>query len=202
MKKNVFAVAGMLVALSLGFSSIARAEDFKKFGVRARAIYVAPAEKFDSQLDPLKLTVTDVVIPEVDLEYFFTKNISTELIAGVTWHDIKSGSTKIGSTWLLPPTLTVKYHPLAGSMVSPYVGVGLNATIPFKSKLDNTSDFKIDTSFGWAAQAGADIEIKENIYFNLDYKYINADTKLKAGGTKYNLDLNPHLFGVGIGYRF
>lgn len=205
MKKNLFAVAGTLVALSLGLASMVHAEeDYKKFGVRMRAIYVAPAEKFDSQLSGAKATVSDDIIPELDLEYFFLKNVSTELILGVTRHDIKFDDQFVGTTWLLPPTLTVKYHPLAGETISPYVGVGLNYTIPFKSKVEGAPDFEIDNSIGWAAQAGVDVKIKDNLYFNLDYKYVNADTKIRlaAGGPKYKLDLNPNLFGIGVGYRF
>lgn len=203
MKKNVFAVAGMIVALSIGLASVAHAEeDYKKFGVRVRAIYVAPNESFDSRLDGLKPTVSDSIIPELDLEYFFMKNVSTELILAVTKNDIKFDGNKVGSTWLLPPTLTVKYHPLAGDTISPYVGVGVNYTMPFNSKLTGVPDFNIDNSVGWAAQAGVDVKIKENIYLNFDYKYVNADTKIMVAGTKYKLDLNPNLFGIGVGYRF
>lgn len=203
MKKKMLVVAGTLAALSLGLASMVQAEDdYKKFGVRMRAIYVTPVESFDSKLDSSKLTVSDDIIPEVDFEYFFLKNVSTEVIAGVTRHDIKSGSTYVGTTWLLPPTVTVKYHPLAGETVSPYVGVGLNATIPFSATFNGVPDFKIDNSFGYAAQAGVDIKVKDNIYFNIDYKYINANTKITVAGTKYNLDLNPNLFGIGLGYRF
>ena len=203
MKRNVFAVAGMLVALSLGLASVVHAEeDYKKFGVRVRAIYVAPNESFDSQLNGLNPTVSDSIIPELDLEYFFMKNLSTELILAVTKNDIEFNGNKVGSTWLLPPTLTVKYHPLAGGTISPYVGVGVNYTIPFDSELTGVPDFKVDNSVGWAAQAGVDVKIKDNLYLNLDYKYINADTKIRVAGTKYKLDLNPNLFGIGVGYRF
>lgn len=203
MKKNMFAVAGMFVALSLGMASVVRAEeDYKKFGVRVRAIYVTPAESFDSQLSGAKPTLSDSIIPELDLEYFFMKNISTELILAVTKHDVKFDGNEVGSTWLLPPTLTVKYHPLAGGNISPYVGVGVNYTIPFNSNLTGASDFKVDNSVGWAAQAGVDVKFKDNIYFNLDYKYVNADTKITVAGTKYKLDLNPNLIGIGVGYRF
>ena len=82
------------------------------------------------------------------------------------------------------------------------LGVGVNYTIPFESKFNGVSDFKVDNSFGWAAQAGVDIKFKDNLYFNLDYKYIKADTKIRVNGTKYDLDLNPNLFGIGVGYRF
>ena len=210
MKKNVFAVAGLLVALSLGFASLVHADDdYKKFGVRMRAIYVTPAERVDSRVDGVfgqRTTVSDDVIPEVDFEYFFTKNISAELIAGFTRHDIKSGDQYVGSTWLLPPTLTVKYHPLAGKTISPYIGAGINAIFPFDSRLNADPNFKIENSVGWAAQAGVDIRIKGDLYFNLDYKYLNADTKMHAPAVstteKFKLDLNANLIGVGVGYRF
>jgi len=146
--------------------------------------------------------VGDDVIPELDLEYFFMKNLSAELIAGVTHNDIKLNGGIQGTTWLLPPTITVKYHPLAGDAISPYVGFGFNVIFPFSSKLNGVPDFSIDNSVGWAAQGGVDLKIKDNLYFNIDYKYLNADTQAKIAGTKYDLDINPHLFGIGVGYRF
>ncbi len=203
MKKRLSGVLGLVLVLAMGFATIVRAEDdYKKFGVRVRALYVMPSETFDSALSVLALKLSDNIIPELDLEYFLLKNVSAELILGVTKHDIKSGGQAAGSTWLLPPTLTVKYHPLAGGSISPYVGAGINYTIPFESQFNAVPDFKIDNSFGWAAQAGVDIKIKENLFFNLDYKYVNADTKITVAGTKYKLDLNPNLFGIGVGYRF
>jgi len=203
MRKNVCAVVGMLFVLSLCLVSVVHAEEeYKKYGVRLRAIFVMPTESFDHRLSAVNPKVSDDVIPELDLEYFFMKKLSAELIAGVTKHEITVNGNFEGSTWLLPPTLTVKYHPLAGKDISPYVGVGLNVTLPFKTQRDGDKSFSIDNSVGWAAQAGADVRIKDNLYFNIDYKYINADTKVTIGGTKYDLDLNPHLFGLGVGYRF
>lgn len=201
MKKRLSGVLGLALVMAMGFATIAKAEDdYKKFGVRFRAIYVKPDES--TNFSGAKVKVSDDIIPELDLEYFFMKNLSTELIAGVTRHDIKVNGGFNGSTWLLPPTLTFKYHPLAGNTISPYVGFGLNVIFPFNSKLGAASDFSVDNSIGWAAQAGADFKIKENLYFNIDYKYLNAETKMKIGGAKYDLDLNPHLFGFGVGYRF
>lgn len=201
--KAWYGIAAVTVMLVMGAGQVAQAaDDYKSFGVRLRAIYVKPAESFDSRLSSLSPSLTDNIIPELDLEYFFTKNISAELIAGVTKHDLKLGANVVGSTYGLPPTITVKYHPLAGSIVSPYIGFGINAMFPFDSKMNGVDDFKIDNSIGWAAQAGTDFKVTENLYFNIDYKYLNADTKATIGGVKYNLDLNPHLFGIGVGYRF
>lgn len=201
--KNWIGIAVLAGVMTTGVALSAQAaDDYKKFGVRFRAVYVAPEEKFDAALRPLEPSLTDNVIPELDLEYFFTKNISSELILGVTRHDVKLGGDVAGSTYGLPPTLTVKYHPLAGATVSPYVGVGVNVLIPFASHMNNTPDFKVDKSMGWAAQLGADFKLTDALYFNVDYKYLNAETKVRIAGTKYNLDLNPHLVGVGVGYRF
>ena len=196
-------IAAAAAVLAVGAGHVAQAaDDYKSFGIRVRAIYVKPDESFDSRLSGLSPKVSDDIIPELDLEYFFMKNFSAELIAGVTRNDIKLNGGFAGSTWLLPPTLTVKYHPLAGSTFSPYVGFGLNVIFPFNSKLNGVNDFQIDNSVGWAVQAGTDVKITDSLYFNIDYKYLNADTKATIGGTKYNLDLNPHLVGIGVGYRF
>ncbi len=209
MKRQMCGVLGLALVITTGFATIVRAEDdYKKFGVRVRAIYVTPAETVDSRVDGVfgkKTSLSDSIIPELDLEYFFLKNVSAELILGVTKHDIKSGGDVIGTTWLLPPTLTVKYHPLTGGTISPYVGAGLNYTIPFNSKLNADKDFKLDNSFGYALQTGIDVKIKDNLYFNLDYKFINADSKISVpavSSEKYKLDLNVNLIGIGVGYRF
>jgi outer membrane protein len=202
MKKRLSRVLGLTLILAAGLATVASAEDYSKFGVRVRGVYVMPVESVDSRLSSLNLKVDDNIIPGIDLEYFFTKNISAELFAAVTKHEIKSGGDVVGSTWLLPPTLTAKYHPMAGSLVSPYIGAGVNFTLPFDSRLTGVSDFSIHNTVGWVAQVGADIKIKDNVYFNLDYKYVNMDAKMVVAGTKYKLDLNPNLFGIGLGYRF
>jgi outer membrane protein len=193
-------VAGMLALL--GADAAQAADGNKSFGVRLRAVYVAPNESFDSRLSPADPRVGDNLVPEVDLEYFISPKLSAELIAAVTRHEIELLGNIEGSTWLLPPTLTVKYHPLAGSSVSPYVGVGVNFTLPFSEKLNGVKDFSIDPSVGWAVQAGIDVPLTDNLYFNVDYKYVNISTKATIAGTDYDLDLNPHLVGVGVGYRF
>ncbi len=202
MKKMLFVIVVAGLFALAGVDAAQAADGYKSFGVRIRAIYVAPNESFDSRLNALDPQVGDNVVPELDLEYFFTRNFSAELVAAVTRHDIKLAGTFQGSTWLLPPTVTLKYHPFAGSTISPYVGVGLNLTLPFSAQLNGVNDFKIDSSVGWAVQAGVDVPITENLYFNVDYKYVNLGTKATIGGVKYDLDLNPSLFGVGVGYRF
>jgi len=207
MQKSLLSIIFLVIAVTVALATVAKAEDdFKHYGVRVRGIFVMPDEKFDSKLTNTvgRTTVSNNYIPELDLEYFFTKNISAEVIAGVTRHTIKVAALNglAGSTYLLPPSITVKYHPIPDAKVSPYIGAGVELTFPFSYELNGVKDFKIYQSVGYAAQAGVDIKLKDNIYFNLDYKYLNVDTQARIGGIKYDVDLNPHLFGVGVGYRF
>ncbi len=202
MARNVGWLMVVAALFLLSLSTVAQAEELQKYGVRVRAIYVMPAETFDDAEMASKVRLDDAVIPELDLEYFFTKNFSTEVILGASHHDVRLNGSVAGSTWLLPPTLTLKYHPLPKETVSPYVGAGINFTLPFSSVLSGVNDFKIENSVNWAAQAGVDVKIKDNMFFNIDYKYVAIDTRARIGGVKYDLDINPHLFGVGVGYRF
>ncbi len=203
MNKRAQGIMVAVIALTAVFAAVASAEDdLKHYVVRLRTLYVMPTEDFHDSLSPNKLEITNNVTGELDLEYYFTKYISAELIAGVTHHEILVNGDLKGSTWLLPPSITMKYHPFPAAKVSPYVGGGIELTFPFSPKMAGHSDFSVDQSVGWAAQAGVDILIKDNLYFNLDYKFLNADTKFQLDGSKYRVDLNPHVFGVGVGYRF
>src|SRR5512136_1698488 len=171
--KNAVSILSMVIAILLNVATAHADEDLKHYVVRVRGIFVMPTESFDDRLvgngrpNP---TVSNNFIPELDLEYYFTKNISAELIAGVTHHTIKLNGNLEGSTYLLPPSITLKYHPIPSAKISPYVGAGVELTFPFNYHLNGVSDFKVYQNYSWAAQAGVDIKFKDNIYFNIDYK--------------------------------
>ena len=146
-------------------------------------------------------------IPEVDLSYFFTKNIAAELVLTYPQQvDIKTTALgKIGHVDALPPSLMLQYHFTDLGAFKPYVGLGVNYTI-FTKKSFNTALGKIsvdDNTVGLAAQVGFDYAIDKNWSFNVDAKYIQMDTDVKLEGTKLGkLGLNPMTYGVGVGYRF
>ncbi len=210
MKGRIFAVlfSAMLV-FAFASACFAADQDFSRFGARIRGLYVMPNEHVDGALSSLDLVVDDAAAPEVDFEYFFTKHISAELVLALVKNDIaaQGGHNVIGSTWLLPPSLLVKYHFLPdGCTIDPYVGFGMNVVMPFDEHLSVPGGLKIDTSVGWAAQIGADIPITKKCYFNIDAKYYDVETQMRlpgvAGATKFNLDINPVIIGTGLGVRF
>jgi len=181
-------------------------DDFARFGVRIRGLYVMPTEKIDN-LPGLGVTVENTAAPELDFEYFITRHFSAELVLALTKHDVMldNGGINAGSLWLLPPSLLVKYHPFPQWKISPYLGFGMNVVMPFDERLTIGGDrvpFKVSSTVGWAAQIGTDIAIAKNVYLNVDVKYYDTGTTATIGGIKHDLDLDPFLFGTGIGVRF
>ncbi len=101
------------------------------FIVRLSALGILPQDR-DSKVwlngaaIPGHIKTTNQVMPELTFEYFFTDNISIDLIAASTRHEVAAkgtplGNIDIGSAWALPPTLTVAWHFRPHKRFNPYV---------------------------------------------------------------------------------
>lgn len=208
MKRAVsLALAGMAMAGTVG---AVRADEGALL-VRARIVNLQmtnTSEAIPSLSVPADaIEVNDKTIPEVDITYFFTKNIAAELILTYPQkQEVTLSGTKIGTFKHLPPTLTAQYHFLPDGMVRPYVGVGFNYTRISSVSLNVPGVGALDldkSSIGPAAQIGVDVKIADNLFLNVDIKKIYINSDVKAGGTKVSeVKLNPLAIGVGIGYRF
>ncbi|MEJ2229164.1 MAG: OmpW family outer membrane protein, partial [Alphaproteobacteria bacterium] len=160
----------------------------------------------------LDAAIDNSVVPELDFTYFFNKNLAVEVIAVVTPHTIdgKQGLSalgEVGDVWLLPPTVLLQYHFDLGNGIKPYIGAGVNYTVFFgEDEGPNYTNLKVDNGFGFAAQAGVDIHLEGNWFLNVDVKKIWLDTELSVdyNGSTYttDVDVDPLIVGVGLGYRF
>ncbi|WP_118138377.1 OmpW family protein [Oceanicella sp. SM1341] len=189
-----------------------------KWQVRLRGIAVIPDDELSVNGVPGgAASISSSFVPEIDFTYYFTPNLAAELILGTTPHSVTGrgaiAGADIGSVWLLPPTLTAQYHftqlgEWTGveslSKVKPYLGAGVNYTIFYNEDAGQFRHIEYDDAFGWALQAGVDIEIGEGLYLNADVKYILLDTdwSINHGELKGHVDINPLIVGVGLGYRF
>jgi outer membrane protein len=160
MKKMVLSAVAVM---SLSAPAMA-ADDFQAgdFMIRARALGVVPQEDSTMNIaDSVK--VDNSVVPELDFTYFFTPNISAELIAAVSPHNVKTkGGVDAGDSWLLPPTLTLQYHFTQMDGVKPYVGAGVNYTHFFNEDAGALNSVEYKDSFGAALQVGADVPLGNN----------------------------------------
>jgi outer membrane protein len=214
MKKLLLATAGAMVVAGLSAPAFADAGDWQ---FRLRAITVQPDESADISAIGGDVDIDTSVVPEFDITYFFTDNIAAELILGVTPHDVSAvgtavGDLDLGDVTLLPPTLTVQYHFNPDGQVRPYAGVGVNYTLFFNEDLPaNTvlDSIDYDPSLGFALQAGVDYMLNERWFLNFDVKkvWINTDVTIDAttaltAVVDADVDIDPWIVGVGIGWRY
>lgn len=208
-----------MVASGLLASSNVFAEAGDKM-VRVRAVHVDWANKSDPVgalgVPANGIHLENKTVPEVDISYFFTKNIAAELIltypqkhkVSVTQSAV--GAFEAGSLRELPPTLTLQYHFMPDAQFRPYVGAGFNYTTFSKVDLaplntvsggNNTID---RANFGGALQAGIDIKVGANSYINIDVKklYIKTDLTNSVLGKLSTIKGDPVLIGIGYGLKF
>lgn len=173
--------------------------------VRVRATNLDWANRDHTDLGA-SLNVNNKVIPEVDVSYFFNKNVAAELILTVPQKQtIQSSLGDLGTFKQLPPTLLLQYHFTGLGAYKPYVGAGINYTkISSVDAAVGSSPVTLDShSWGGALQAGVDIPLDRNWSLNLDVKKIGIRSDVYVGGVNHGLlKLDPIAASVGIGYRF
>lgn len=160
--------------------------------------------------------------------YMITDHVGIELLAATPFsHDIsvKGIDAALGTPQgtidgsfadvkQLPPTLSLQYYPMeASSAFQPYVGAGLNYTLFFddsltsRQKNNGFSNLDLDNSVGLAFQVGADYMLTDHILLNAAVWYIDIDTTATAdhnalGKVKVDVDVDPFVYMVGLGYKF
>jgi len=156
------------------------------------------------------------------IAYMLTDHIGTELLLAYPFtHGVDAkfpGGEKqrIAHVEILPPTLNLQWYFLPNHKINPYVGVGVNWAIFMSSDLKKNalglpSNAKLETgdSFGADGQIGADIQLYDHWFVNLDVRYIGVTTDLtvrnaNAAGDRLklgNMDINPMLYTAAVGYR-
>lgn len=223
------ACGAALLALA---ASPAVAHEAGSFIVRAGAATVAPNDSSSSirvggaSVPGTKATVGNNTQLGLTVAYKLTDHIGVELLAATPFSHrvgIKGVNAALGASGFdgkfadvkhLPPTLTLQYYPMEKtSRWQPYVGAGLNYTVFFQEKLTSTqktngfSSLSLKDSWGLALQVGMDYMLTDRLMFNASVWHIDIDTKATLrhsalGKTKVNVDIDPWVFMVGLGYKF
>jgi outer membrane protein len=200
----------LVLALSLaavGFVSAEAMAQESPWLVRGRIVNISPA----NGSDPVggvgaadRITVSKKTIPEVDISYFFSPNVSAELILTYPQkHDVYLDGANIGTFKHLPPTLSAQYHFAPNADVNPYLGFGVNYTNISKVNLLAGKGGLESSSFGFSVQAGVDFKIDKNWSINLDIKKVQIRSDVNVAGAKASaVKVDPLLVGIGMGYRF
>ncbi|HEY0291809.1 MAG TPA: OmpW family protein [Hansschlegelia sp.] len=190
---------------------LATAPDWNPWMLRVRAIGVLPNSSAKFNVSG-SAHVSDRVVPELDISYFFTPNFAVETICCFSKHSIKGrkalAGVDVGDTWVLPATVIAQYHFTNFGAFKPYVGVGLNYSIYFREDAAGgaVSKLRLKNSVGPAAQVGFDYMIDEHWGVNVDLKYVHMKPKIEltAGGADVSghAKINPWIVGAGVTYKF
>lgn len=148
-----------------------------------------------------------------NITYMYTANIGVEVLAALPYkHDIYLEDLgRVGSVKHLPPTVSLQYHFLPNGVFQPYAGLGVNYTRFFSTKeagaladLDVTLDVD-SSSFGLAAQVGFDYTLNDRWFLNVDVRWIDIGTKAQireVPSIRGDVDIDPMVYGLHVGYRF
>jgi outer membrane protein len=158
----------------------------------------------------------------VTIDYAFNDKWAVELVAATPFsHDVNGAGglagNKIANIKQLPPSLIAQYHFLDNRYAfRPFVGVGINYTVFFdeqpsqalKATLGTDDvEVKLDDSFGFVAQLGANYRIDEKwgLHAMLSLIDIDTDATVYANGSKAltsTVKLDPIVAMLGVKYHF
>ncbi len=211
----IVGVAGIALTAALAFATPAQAGVLDNVQIKVGVSGVLPDESADVSIGG-DVDISDEWVPSLQLEYFFTDNISAELLCCVATHDVVAvntiaGDVDLGEVTHFPPTVTLKYRWTNFGAVEPYVGAGVNYTAfiddetpPSPPGPVNSIDY--DESFGPALQVGFDYRFNEHWSLNVDARRLwintNVDIDTDLGPVSADVDIDPWVFSTAIGYRF
>ena len=232
MKKAIYSsIAALLIV-----SPIASAN----WAVNVGPIHVAPSES-SGHLDVIEsvaglptnstaLAVNNNNQLGLTVDYKFTPNWALQVVAATPFsHDIAVAGSAIdglavGNTKHLPPTLLAQYHfTQFGDRWQPFIGVGVNYTTFFDTKVDpqltgaltdlavitaaNEVELSLSDSWGLALQAGVNVQLTPTLGLHAMLSRIDIATtgRVNVDGATIQqvaVDIDPVVAMVGLRWLF
>jgi outer membrane protein len=212
--------------LAIGLISSANAYEAGDFIVRAGAAMVDPNEN-SGTISPAAVSPAGEVDIDDDLQlgltgtYMVTDNIGLELLAATPFtHTISlegdlAGLGSLATAKHLPPTISLQYFFNNDSSFTPYIGAGVNYTMMLETEITSNGEAVLDSlgitdtsidaddSVGLSLQAGLDMALTDNIILGAAVWYMDIETEIEvANAVKVDLDIDPWVYMVSVGYKF
>lgn len=186
---------------------------FDPWQIRIRGLGILPQGNGNINQLPYNHTkIGDSIIPEIDISYYFTRNIAVEAICCFSKNNVYVTGIggAVANTWLFPPTVMAQWHFTNFGAFQPYIGVGVNYTYYFDTKTENAlagTSMHIDNSWGVAGQIGFDYMFNRHWGVNVDVKKVLMQPNWYIQETPFarltgRAEINPWIVGAGITYRF
>jgi outer membrane protein len=203
-------LGGLAVAGTVAVSALpAQAGDYSgDFLVRVQGTYLDFNDESTAVGSlPGSLELDNEFIPTLTLTYFLNKNLAVELFC--CFASLEANSSEFGHVadfWVFPPALTLQYHFDSMGGFKPYVGAGVQYILPFDEEgvgALGPTKVEVDDALGFTLQAGFDMELGQGWYFNADVKKTWIEHTVSVNDVdQFDVDIDPWIFSVGVGYRF
>lgn len=200
----LISVLMMLLASSIAWSD---AGDHK---VRASLQYVMPMGSADLGIfDELIDTEADSAIGfGFGYEYMVTDLIGVDANIGYSCHDIDftllAHTETVADTSLMPLTVGVNFHVLRNGKMILYLGpfVGYVVYDDYNYKQGGES-VPLENDFTFGAVIGLDVPFGEKGWmFSSALKFLQTEAEYDHPDYVGDLDINPFIIQIGLGYRF
>jgi outer membrane protein len=195
-----------LAALMASTAAPALAQEKGDFLLGLGLGWVEPTQNSDTAAG--QIDVDGNLRPTVTIEYFIADRIGVELLASWPFeHDANlQGAGNVAEVKQLPPTLSLQYHFVNASRITPFVGLGVNYTYFFDETGKGVlagDNIDMDDSWGVALHAGIDYAIAEKSALRADVRYIKieSDTSINGAGIG-EIEIDPWVFNIAYVMKF
>jgi outer membrane protein W len=115
---------------------------------------------------------------------------------------------KLGKTEIYPVTLVAQWHPMEGTALRPYLGIGLAHVILGNIDEDSGNPpIEFDDPTGIVVNAGLRVPISNKWSLNADARYIPVESQgsiriLGLNPARADIDVRPLVIGFGVVYHY
>jgi len=218
MKKSLVTLALIGAISTSAFAESNQAAD-DKWVFRGTVAYIDPNDSSGEVLGNDGVSTSSSTGIGLSITYMIDQNWGFEVLGALPFsHDITGtgdlAGLAIGETKQLPPTFSLTYS--WGDNTRYHVGAGVNYTIFFSEKTSqaltdalaaDTTDLSLDSSVGYALQAGFDTPISKDWSLSAGVYYIDLDTTadVYVNGDKaasVDVQIDPLVWMLGVSTTF
>lgn len=211
--KGVFRVGISMLGMVLATQAHGAAGDLL---VRAGVSAMDPdtgSESFSSISRSAVRLDSDVTLSG-SVAWFFTDYAAAEISSSLPYSPNLEGNARlkdlgignIGDVKYVPTYLTLNLYIQDPSAVTPYLGAGVafNKFYDENARLSGL-DVNLDSTFDPTFLAGVELDFGTPVLVNFDIRYTLLDTDAQFSGAineTVEMEINPVVFSLGVGYRF
>ena len=219
-----------LLAAAMLVSGVAGAYEAGDWIVRGGVVMVDPNDDSSTldvdgigDLDGTGVEVDDDTQVLLNITYMASGHVGVELLAATPFEhtvetaglgDLGLEDVELGEIKHLPPTLSALWYPMPGnSQFQPFFGIGVNYTVFFDEDTSGEAqdalgadNLSLDDSWGLAGRIGFDYMINDCWSFHAGAYYLDISTEAEVdtalGTARVDVDVDPWVYTLGLGYRF